>query len=210
MNIDEYETNGEALFFHQFVKPTAKLVFDIGCKKNTMFRNFEGQVHYFNPNKEIINYLTRQKNKNSKSVFNRFGLANIDGSLEYFPQYNSFVNHNHSSHSNTLDLQVRKAESYIKFHGIGHVDFVRISADGLELQVLKGFGNFLQYHVHIVEFKYGKQYLYTNTKLSDIIQYLHGLGFYDFSYVTKDGLSYVTYLHDTYEDANIVCVNKNV
>jgi len=213
MNSDDPELNGQALFFHNFVKQHANVVFDIGCEASTFLTRFEKEVHYFNPYKKMMNILSKQKNKNSRSVFNRFGLADIDKELDFYTDYNSFVDHYKSNDifpsEDSIKLPVRSAKNYMVENHIQKVDFVKVDVNGFEFSVIKGFGDFLQSRVHILQFHYNKHFYDADTKLAQVIQYLHNLGFYNFSYISPNGLVDVKSLHDTYENRHIVCLNKN-
>lgn len=47
-NNDDPKTNGEVLFFNT-IKDKIDVVFDIGCRTDSEFVNFTGEVHYFDP-----------------------------------------------------------------------------------------------------------------------------------------------------------------
>ena len=47
-NNDNSKTNGEQLFF-DIIKNDINVIFDVGCRSDTEFINFEGECHYFDP-----------------------------------------------------------------------------------------------------------------------------------------------------------------
>ena len=57
-NNDNPETNGEKKFYN-YIKNDIKLIFDVGCRTDTEFLNFNGEVHYFDPVKEFIDNLSK-------------------------------------------------------------------------------------------------------------------------------------------------------
>ena len=62
---DHYsKTNGEEKFFMD-IKDKINVIFDVGCRSDSEFLNFTGEVHYFDP-------------VNKASYFNNFGLGNND------------------------------------------------------------------------------------------------------------------------------------
>lgn len=205
-------TNGEALFFNNFVKHNAKVIFDVGCKENSIFTEFEGEVHYFNPMRKVLTKLSKMKNKNSRSVFNRVGLLNTDGDVDFYPEYNSFVDHYKSLDTfpseQCIRLPCRKGEHYMRDQGLPKIDMLKISANGCEFEVIKGFENVLQ-NVHILQFEYGPHYYDSDVKLNQVIDYLHKKGYYNFSYLTPTSLVDVTDLTDFYECRHIVCLNQH-
>ena len=50
-------TNGEEYFFSH-IKNNIKTIFDIGCRSDSEFINFQGEVHYFDPVSEFIQNLS--------------------------------------------------------------------------------------------------------------------------------------------------------
>jgi FkbM family methyltransferase len=201
------ESNGE-MWFYNLIKPKIKTIFDIGCRSDSIFTEFVGDVHYFDPMPEFINNLALQVTQNSKAVFNAFGLGNDDKELFYYPLYQSFYNRvascYRSDEQNKITLKIRKASDYLEEHNIPSVDFVKIDTEGYELEVLKGFGSRLN-DVRIVQFEYGGTYLDSKVKLSQIVQYLTDCGFGNFAYLTANGLSPLLNTDDHYRYSNIVC-----
>ena len=72
------------MFFHH-IKPHIRTIFDIGCRSDSEFTEFGGEVHYFDPMNEFIENLSKQPNKNCVSQFNNFGLGNETKDLYYYP-----------------------------------------------------------------------------------------------------------------------------
>ena len=50
------KTNGEYKFFID-IKDKINVIFDVGCRQDSEFINFEGEVHYFDPVDKFINNL---------------------------------------------------------------------------------------------------------------------------------------------------------
>ena len=68
------KTNGEYQFYMR-IKPYIKTIFDVGCRSDTEFNTFEGEVHYFDPMSEFINILSKQSTNNKNAYFNNFGYS---------------------------------------------------------------------------------------------------------------------------------------
>jgi len=47
------EKNGEYKFFMD-IKDKINVIFDVGCRSDSMYINFTGEVHYFEPVNEFI------------------------------------------------------------------------------------------------------------------------------------------------------------
>lgn len=205
------KTNGEEKFF-KHIQDNINVIFDVGCRSDSEFIHFNGEVHYFDPVEGFIENLKNIKNINKKSYFNSFGLGNDNKELYYYPTYQSFYDRVNSCHisddSNKILLYIKKGIDYVDSKNIKNIDFLKIDTEGYELDVLQGFEDFLE-NVKIIQFEYGGTFLDNNKKLIDVINYLQGKGFYNFSYLTSDGTKIITNFNDHYQYCNIVCINKN-
>ena len=203
--------NGEYYFFIS-IKNNINIIFDVGCRSDSEFINFNGEVHYFDPVNSYIENLKEQKNLNKISHFNNFGLGNKNEEIYYYPRYESFYDRVNSCHisddSNKILLYIKKGIDYVDSKNIKNIDFLKIDTEGYELNVLQGFGDFLK-NVKIIQFEYGGTFLDNNTKLIDVVNYLESKGFYKFSYLTNNGPVTITDFKDHYQYCNIVCINKN-
>jgi hypothetical protein len=81
--------NGESLFYNN-IKNKINTIFDIGCRYDSLFINFEGEVHYFDPDNEAITKLKDNENKNKIFHYNNFGLSSNNSVIEYYPDTQSF------------------------------------------------------------------------------------------------------------------------
>ena len=205
------KTNGEERFYNS-IKDTIGVIFDVGCRTDSEFINFAGEVHYFDPVPEFIEILNKQEKLNSKSFVNNVGLGNNNETLYYYQHYQSFYNRTVScsldDDKNKVSLNIIKGISYITEKNIEGIDFMKIDTEGYELNVLKGFEDFLE-KVQIIQFEYGGTFLDNNTKLLDVIEYLELKGFCKFSYLTSEGTEPITNYDDHYQYCNIVCINNN-
>ena len=205
------QTNGEHLFYTS-MKDKIDVIFDVGCRTDSEFTTFEGEVHYFDPIKSFIDSLSRQPNKNRKSYFNAFGLGSENKQLFYYPRFQSFYDRiascSVSDDSNKVELPIKKGKDYMMENDINGVDFLKIDTEGHELQVLQGFEYYLP-NIKIVQFEYGGTFLDNNTKLVDVIHYLTEHGFHKFSYLTQNGLVPIVEYADHYQYCNIACVHNS-
>ena len=210
-NNDNPETNGEKAFFMR-IKDSINVIFDVGCRTDTEFINFSGEVHYFEPVSEFIETLKNIKNTNKTSYFNNFGLGKENTQLYYYPKYQSFYDRinscGKSDDSNKIVLSIKRGKDYINFNDIKTVDFLKIDTEGYELNVLQGFEDSLE-NINIIQFEYGGSILDNNTKLIDVVNYLGSKGFYKFSYLTNNGTVPILDFNDHYQYCNIVCINKD-
>lgn len=204
-------TNGERVFYES-IRKDIRTIFDIGCRSDSMFTDFEGEVHYFDPVPGSIGHLEKQPNKNTVSWFNSFGLGDENKVSYYYPKYQSFYNRITSTFfdddANKYLLEIRRADEYIRRNNIESIDFVKIDTEGYELSVLKGFGDTLA-NVRILQFEYGGTFLDSNTNLIDVIDYLKPFGFQEFYYLTPHGRRRITDFIDHYQYCNIVSIRES-
>lgn len=211
LNYFNANENGEQKFFLQ-IKNHINVIFDVGCRSESEFLVFEGDVHYFDPVKDFLNNLQTQHNLNKNAYFNNFGLGNENNQIYYYPNYQSFYDRTNSCHVSDSDhkilLDIKRGENYVLENNIKSIDFLKIDTEGSEFDVIKGFGDFLQ-HIKIIQFEYGGTFLDNNVKLIDVVNYLQEHGFSKFAYLTNYGPVVITDFTDHYQYCNIVCINKN-
>jgi FkbM family methyltransferase len=168
------KTNGESKFLRE-IEGKINVIFDVGCRYDTEFTMFHGEVHYFDPVTDYIENLKTQYNANKISYFNNVGLGNENKELYYYPLYQSFYDRTNScgvsNNSEKRSLTIKKAKDYIIEKKVGSIDFLKIDTEGHEFDVLLGFEDFLE-KVKIIQFEYGETFLDNNRKLIDVITYL--------------------------------------
>jgi len=210
-NNDDPKTNGEE-FFYNSIKDKIDVIFDIGCRTDSEFVSFTGEVHYFDPVPEFIENLKRQTKLNRVAYCNNVGLGDEQKELYYYPRYQSFYNRITSCHidddRNKILLKIIKGITYIAENDIKGIDFMKIDTEGFELFVFKGFEDFLE-KVKIIQFEYGGTFLDNRIPLLELITYLEAKGFHKFSYLTSKGTVPITNFDDHCQYCNIVCVHKN-
>jgi FkbM family methyltransferase len=205
------ETNGERRLFYS-IQDKINIIFDVGCRSNSEFTDFSGEVHYFDPVDTFINELKTHKNENKVSHFNSFGLGNENKEFFYYPRYESFYDRvmscGISDDTNKVLLSIKRGYDYMINKNIKSIDFLKIDTEGYELNVLEGFGDLLKC-VKIIQFEYGGTFKDNNMKLIDVTNYLEEKGFHKFSYLTNYGTELIRDFSDHYQYCNIVCINKN-
>ena len=205
------KTNGEYTFFIK-IKDKIDCIFDVGCRSDSEFVNFTGEVHYFDPVNNFIEELKKNNNFNRIAQFNNFGLGEDNKQTYYYPKYQSFYNRTNSCYisddDNKILLDIKKGKDYIIDNNIKNIDFLKIDTEGYELNVIKGFEDYIE-NIKIIQFEYGGTFLDNKTKLIDVINYLEQKGFHKFSYLTSNGTEIITDFSDHYQYCNIVCINKN-
>jgi FkbM family methyltransferase len=210
-NICDSKLNGEYLFY-KTIEPNIDVIFDVGCRKDSEFTDFHGEVHYFDPVKEFIENLSMQPNQNRVAVFNSFGLSDVNDTLYYYPKYQSFYDRvascQISDEENKILFEVRKAADYIREKNVPKIDFLKIDTEGYELKVLRGLEDDL-HNVRFLQFEYGGTAHDSHVGLADMVDYLKEYSFERFSYLTNDGPVPILDFSDHYQYCNIVCFQKD-
>jgi FkbM family methyltransferase len=133
-------------------------IFDVGCRTDSEFVNFTGEVHYFDPVSEFIEELKKNKNVNKAAYFNNFGLGEENKQTYYYPKYQSFYDRTNSCYisddANKILLDIKTGKDYIINNDIKNIDFLKIDTEGYELNVIKGFGDYIE-NIKVIQFEYG-------------------------------------------------------
>lgn len=205
--------NGEK-HLYSIIKNEISTIFDVGCRSESLFLDFPGEVHYFDPVPPYIEALKAQPTQNKRAFYNTFGLSDEETILSYYPRYESFCNRITSCEvddsANKVEFMVKRGDNYVKEHNLEEVGFLKLDTEGYEFKVLKGFGDFL-HKIKYVQFEYGGTYLDSNTKLADVINYLKEYGFTAFFYLKHDNwqeniFTPIEDYTDHYRYCNIVAV----
>lgn len=203
--------NGEQRLYSS-IKDKINVIFDVGCRMDSEFTQFKGEVHYFDPVSTFIENLSTQPNTNTRAYFNTFGLGNENKTAYYYPKYQSFydriISCSASDDQNKVLLTTKKGRDYMIENDIKTIDFMKIDTEGYELCVLQGFEDALK-TVKIIQFEYGGTFLDNHVALREVIQHLERHGFYKFSYLVADGVVPITDYTDHYQYCNIVCFHKD-
>lgn len=209
-NNDDVNLNGEFLLY-SFIEDKITTVFDVGCRDDSLFKNFGGTVHYFEPSFDSIEKLKKQPNYNKKSYYNNIALSDRTGELYYYPKYQSLHNRiktcNIDDDENKHLVPVTTGFDYLKNNHIDKIDFLKIDVEGHEFSVIKGFKESIS-NINIIQFEYGGTYIDTGVKMIDIKNHLSGV-FDNFYYLTATGIFPITNFKDHYMYCNIVCFNKD-
>jgi FkbM family methyltransferase len=203
-------TNGELYFFNS-IKKDIKLIFDVGCRYDSEFLDFNGIVHYFDPNETSIDILKTKLTTNKESYYNKFGLGEENKKLFYYPAYQSFYDRvnscKKSDDENKIEFIIKKGVDYINENKINNIDFLKIDTEGYEFNVIKGLEDKLNI-IDIIQFEYGGTYLDSGVKLIDVINYLKSYNFTNFSYLDTNSLIRIKDFTDHYNYCNIVCFRQ--
>lgn len=204
---DNPHTNGESWFI-SFIQNEIDVIFDVGCRSDSLFLNYPKEVHYFDPNIEFLHILKNQPHSNTKAFYNEFGLGDKKDTLKYYKYFQSFIDRRQTCRvdNNTIFFNVDKGVNYLTENNLTNIDFLKIDTEGFEFAVIKGFEQRLT-DIKIIQFEYGKTYIDSGVKLVEVANYLREYGFQSFYYLNSSHLVPITDFQDHYKYCNIICFN---
>jgi len=88
ININANFTNECKEMFYNYFKNDLNVIFDVGSKEESIYSKFEGDVHYFEPNINLLDKLKDIGKKNRMSVYNNFMLSHEHNGNAYMNKYN--------------------------------------------------------------------------------------------------------------------------
>jgi len=215
-NCDQIK-NGEFRFFTEKIRSDCKVIFDVGCRDDSLFTNMEGvKVHYFDPNPISIKSL-KEIEKNPLAKFNTFGLSNKNETLSYSPANTCFLDNLKKLPADhpflqipRVDCEVKKAKNYIVENEINEIDFLKIDVEGFESRVIEGLEEKIKI-IKIIQFEYGGTWGPEDQnppiKMKDVLDSLEKSGFSNFEYLDTTENHRITDTTDHYQYCNIVGYN---
>lgn len=169
-----------------------KEVFDVGASVGSMTKLFleifpNSSVHAFEPYSVSFNRLSESFFNKPRAILNNFALSNENGEATMYiqddPGYNSLNTDNNkpSEKSNGYSeiIQVKTIDSYCIQNNVNAIDFLKIDAEGFDLNVLKGAEQMLnsgKIKYIFVECTFDKSNR-QNTLFDDIRDFLSGFNF---------------------------------
>lgn len=145
-----------ALFLRQ-VKKTQRIkdpeiFFDIGANKGQTIREMRKffphvKIYAFEPNLSTYN-IVNDKNKDDKLLeLHQIAFNRNEGTAKFLSQYGS--PHNHIIKQEKVDesfeiVSVITGDTFCQKNDIDKIDFLKIDAEGYDLDILVGFGNMLR------------------------------------------------------------------
>ena len=193
-----WDLNGEKVFLYDLAKDWNDkdvCCFDIGANigdyAGYLFqavgdkRNFK--LHLFEPQLKCVELLNNAFGKDERVKINSVGLSsknnlatiykNEDGSA-LASLYERDVKYYNYALDKKEEIVLRRADEYIEENGISKIDFVKIDVEGHELEVLEGFGKYLNSDfIDYIQFEYGGANLDSRTNLNDFYNLFTAKGF---------------------------------
>jgi FkbM family methyltransferase len=182
------ETNGEARILSVRAAERPTCVFDVGANKGDWTVRVQrlmpqATVHAFELIEDTAERL-RERLAGTTALVNAVGLADREGVVEatYVPENTELSGFGERLYadlpSEAREARLTTGDRYCDEHGVEHIDFLKIDAEGTDLQVLHGFDRMLAGGaVGAVQFEYGRGSILTHSLLRDFHVFLEERGF---------------------------------
>jgi FkbM family methyltransferase len=190
-NVDfEMRRNGEARVLDVMARFQPRCIFDVGANVGDWTATAAARmpsctIHAFEIVPATFEQLKRRTGAMSNARLNACGLsaAGEPVTIHLGPQSDTATACRIDGmpfHDRYYRERVRcdtiTAAAYLREHEIERVDFVKIDVEGMDLQVIKGFGERLR-DVRAIQFEYGIFNIASHDLLSDFHRHLHEHGF---------------------------------
>jgi FkbM family methyltransferase len=217
--IDEFQ------FMHEHVKRNA-VVYDIGANigLHSLYLSTvigaEGQCYSFEPTKATFDSLMENIELNRFKNIRPYNLALSDKeeTLQIYKSTNGYdawnslggfqkIGNNQYDLENVVCLPL---DRFLEVNpDVRHPDFIKIDTEGWELHVLKGAYQLLKNEQPVIMMEYAQRNLdLTNTKQSDLHDYLTSLGYHLYQYDYKNNKFDSISRDDVYEYINVIASKK--
>ena len=216
--------NGELRALRVISQSGAKCLFDVGANVGewTLVAAElcpNSSIHAFEVVPATFAKLSAETAHLNQMISNPFGLSdtegeitihlnNDDSSIATACKIEGLTFHN-EVYVEQVQGQVRRGADYLNEMGIDSVDFMKIDVEGMDLRVIKGFGDEIR-RIKAIQFEYGIFNISSHDLLADFCNWLGARGFvigkifprniqffdYDFSMENFHGSNYVAVRED--------------
>jgi FkbM family methyltransferase len=180
-------TNGEERAVASLSPSGIRVAFDVGAFRGewtSMVRRHHPQalVHCFEVSPTAAQELREQVGGVDGITVNEFGLGpeSRRGTLhvnERLPDQTSLVDRRDTD-TRAVEVDIWSGDDYIRRHAVERVEFLKIDAEGYDLEVLRGFSSSLEHgRISVVQFEYGEWNVRSRRLLIDFYEFLEPFGY---------------------------------
>ena len=186
------ESNGELRFLQMMSCIHPRCVFDVGAHEGQWTLRLlamypQCTVHAFEIMPSSFQKLKQATAAlSAQVVLNPWGLSDSPGHVELYASDDDSstataypirgVAEHDAFYTTRLQGTVRRASDYVRGHRIETVDLLKIDVEGMDLRVIKGFGDELR-RVRVIQFEYGVFNISSRDLLGDFWVYLTDRGY---------------------------------
>lgn len=205
----EMSSNGELWLIRQ-IAPKARVFIDVGANTGAWSRMFIGEMTcpgkglLFEPSPLAIARLTEnlQKELNDNLVeIVPAAVCEQTGTMDFYMEEaagetSSLIASHSKQHARKISVATTTIDAEAVRCKLGFIDFLKIDAEGYDLQVLRGANNCLRGKaVGVIQFEYNAPWSNSSSTLVNAIEYLRGHGY--IVYLLKQNGLY-TFNYDLY------------
>jgi len=186
----DIDTNGERRALTLIAETKPEVIFDVGSNVgqwSEFMREISpsSAIHAFEIVPSTFKRLRRRTREFDNYVINNVGLSNETGKI-------TISLGKHSTSSTAFKIEARKfhdnyytdevecdtitGKDYMASNDIAAIDFLKIDTEGMDLRVIKGFGDKLK-NVRVIQFEYGIFNISSHDLLADFFNHLTKRGF---------------------------------
>lgn len=202
--LSEFKLHGEFQLMQRLQNIPMQTIFDVGCnigEWTRMVRIFQpvANVHMFEILPSVFQQLIRTDILDNNTFANSFGLSKETGDIvikEVLDNSRVSTTVLNLRHDNSV---LRKAVvvnpmTYIDYHNINYIDYLKLDTEGHEYSILEGFIPLLEKgNIKCIQFEYNYTCILTKKLLIDFYQLLTPYG-YRLGKLTPAGVLFKDYI----------------
>lgn len=165
----------------------------------------------------IYDQLVKNTSHNKKITAINLGLGckNEVKKLKYYPKH-TYLSSAYRADSDLLtaeviDCKIVTGDSYFSENNIPKIDFLKIDAEGMDFEVIKGFeGMIKEEKIKVIQFEYTNNFIYADCFLKTVYDFFRDKN-YSIGKIYPNGVDFIDYDVDMEDflSANFIIVNKN-
>lgn len=187
----DMSTNGELRVIQCLAVISPKVIFDVGANVgewsilvSELYPKCE--IHSFEIIPSTYNALVKKTESKPNILAENIGLSDqagkvtmnlskVDSTVATACRIEGMKFHDDYYNSQVV-CEVSTGSQYLSEHSIESIDYLKIDVEGMDLKILKGFGDKLRL-VKLIQFEYGIFNIASHDLLSDFFVFLENLGF---------------------------------
>lgn len=181
-------SNGEMRVIKILAKHHPKVVFDVGANvgewsriANAHFRDAE--IYSFEPAPATCELLKQNLSGISNVQIHALGLSSKKErvNFNFYPEHSgqsSKYDFGIKEEATVVTVELADGDSFCQEMGVEKIDFLKIDVEGADLEVIKGFKNFIENRgIDVIQFEYGRINIKSKALLIDFYEFLLPRGY---------------------------------
>jgi FkbM family methyltransferase len=187
----DFRTNGEERILQKLATGKPSTIFDVGANTGdyALLANQlcpDAIIHTFEPLPSTFDILSKRLANVPRVRLNNFGLGSSEQTVKLYHHGGGDVTASafplgpetqSANPVQSASVRMVRGDDYVNSAAVSKVDFLKIDVEGMEYEVIQGFGKFLAGNVECVQFEYGVFNIISHYLLRDICRLLGGEGF---------------------------------